>query len=138
MRPWHAHAQVTFADPASTAKSVAFAHAAGPGMAWVPLGTMALRAHGDSRLQHVIKLGGGTSLQRYLRITLSGMLAAPGSGGRRRTCSALLLCSKAASSARPDLGESNMHAMKCAAMHVARKHARHCAVPEMCWMHAWA
>lgn len=74
---------MTFADLASTAKSVAFAHAAGPGMAWVPLGTMALRAHGDSRLQHVIKLGGGTSLQRYLRITFSGTLTAPGSGERQ-------------------------------------------------------
>lgn len=41
---------------------------------------MALRSHGDSRLQHVIKLGAHTEIQRYLRITLSGHLQPPGSG----------------------------------------------------------
>ena len=79
--------QVTFADLASTARSVSFAHAPAPGGAWAELGAMALRAHGgDSRLQHVIKLGARTPLQRYLRVTFSGHLSAPSSGARACAC----------------------------------------------------
>ncbi|BDA49172.1 probable disheveled-associated activator of morphogenesis 1 at N-terminal half [Coccomyxa sp. Obi] len=72
--------KVTFASLDCTAKSVSFAHASAPQMTWEPLGSMALRSHGDSRLQHVIKLGAHTEIQRYLRITLSGHLQPPGSG----------------------------------------------------------
>lgn len=46
---------------------------------------MALRSHGDSRLQHVIKLGAHTKIQRYLRITFVGHLQSPGSGLVRTT-----------------------------------------------------
>lgn len=74
------HWQVTFASLDCTAKSVSFAHASAPQMTWEPLGSMALRSHGDSRLQHVIKLGAHTQIQRYLRITLVGLLQTPGSG----------------------------------------------------------
>ena len=41
---------------------------------WEKLGNMPLRSHGNSCLQHVIKLGAHTPLQRYLRITLHGLL----------------------------------------------------------------
>ncbi|CAL8464050.1 g3585 [Coccomyxa elongata] len=72
--------KVTFASLDCTAESVSFANANAPHMTWEPLGSMALRSHGDSRLQHVIKLGAHTEIQRYLRITLSGHLQPPGSG----------------------------------------------------------
>lgn len=65
--------QVTFADTASTAKSITFVHGKSPGM-WEKLGSMPLRSHGSSCLQHVIKLGAHTHVQRYLRITLQGLL----------------------------------------------------------------
>ena len=68
--------QVTFADTASTAASIAFAHGASPGR-WEKLGGMALRSHGSSCLQHVVKLGAHTRVQRYLRITLHGLLHPP-------------------------------------------------------------
>ena len=68
--------QVTFADSASTAASIAFAHGASPGR-WEKLGGMPLRSHGSSCLQHVIKLGAHTQVQRYLRITLHGLLHPP-------------------------------------------------------------
>jgi hypothetical protein len=104
-------AQVTFADLASTAKSVTFAHAAGPGLAWASLGTMALRAHGDSRLQHVIKFGAGTTLQRYLRITFAGALLPPGSGGRCMACFCACTCAGRDSAVRG--GKACMHASEC-------------------------
>ena len=69
-------AQVTFADAASTAASIAFAHGASPGR-WEKLGGMPLRSHGSSCLQHVVKLGAHTRVQRYLRITLHGLLHPP-------------------------------------------------------------
>jgi len=65
--------QVTFADAASTAKSITFAHGKSPGV-WEKLGSMPLKSHGSSCLQHVIKLGAHTQVQRYLRITLQGLL----------------------------------------------------------------
>ena len=68
--------QVTFADTASTAASIAFAHGASPGR-WEKLGGMPLRSHGSSCLQHVVKLGAHTQVQRYLRITLHGLLHPP-------------------------------------------------------------
>ncbi len=68
--------QVTFADAASTAKSITFAHWKSPG-SWEKLGSMPLRSHGSSCLQHVIKLGAHTQVQRYLRITLQGLLHPP-------------------------------------------------------------
>lgn len=71
---------MTFASLECTAKAISFAHASAPQMTWEPLGSMGLRSHGDSRLQHVIKLGAHTQIQRYLRITLVGLLQSPGSG----------------------------------------------------------
>ena len=68
--------QVTFADAASTAKSITFAHGKSPG-SWEKLGSMPLKSHGSSCLQHVIKLGAHTQVQRYLRITLQGLLHPP-------------------------------------------------------------
>ena len=65
--------QVTFADAASTAKSITFAHGKSPGV-WEKLGSMPLKSHGSSCLQHVIKLGAHTQVQRYLRVTLQGLL----------------------------------------------------------------
>jgi hypothetical protein len=69
--------QVTFANLESTPKALSFAHAAAPNMVWEALGSMALRSHGDSRLQHVIKLGAHTQVRRYLRITFTGHLHTP-------------------------------------------------------------
>lgn len=47
---------------------------------WEKLGSMPLRSHGNSCLQHVIKLGAHTPVQRYLRITLHGLLHPPRDG----------------------------------------------------------
>ena len=71
--------QVTFGDAASTAKSITFAHGKSPGR-WEKLGSMPLRSHGSSCLQHVIKLGAHTQVERYLRITLQGLLHPPRDG----------------------------------------------------------
>ena len=71
--------QVTFADAASTAQSITFAHGKSPGV-WEKLGSMPLKSHGSSCLQHVIKLGAHTQVQRYLRITLQGLLHPPRDG----------------------------------------------------------
>ena len=72
-------AQVTFADAASTARSITFAHGKSPGV-WEKLGSMPLKSHGSSCLQHVIKLGAHTQVHRYLRITLQGLLHPPRDG----------------------------------------------------------
>lgn len=68
--------QVTFADTASTAKTITFMTGKSPGV-WEKLGSMPLKSHGSSCLQHVIKLGARTAVQRYLRITLQGLLHPP-------------------------------------------------------------